>query len=333
MGKRNGINELSAGKLPVGGGVRKRRGGMKRKRRKDMIFCIALVFLPMVQFAVFYVGVNLNSFLLAFKRITLDSAGNSTTVWVGFENFRRFLADIFTEDGILKYAGINSLIHYAVSLFINIPLLLLFAFYIYKRHFGHKVFQVVLYLPMIFSSLVMVISFSYFVDRAIPYLGRVLFGRRVAGLLSGEIITRYITILFYGVWAGFGSGLLMYASSMRRIPESVVEAARMDGCSPIREFFTVTIPLIYPTLSTFLIVSVPNIFRAQGCLFDFYSFSADPKLQTLGYYMYLQILYGRTSNASLPYASAGGLLLTAVAIPLTLGARWLLNRLDPEVSF
>lgn len=310
-----------------------KKAGLLQKKKKDMIFCILLVALPMIQFAIFYIGVNINSFVLAFKKITISSAGVSTTTWVGFDNFRQFLSDIFSEGGILRYAALNSLIHYAVSIFISIPLLLLFAFYIYKRHFGYRVFQIMLYLPTIFSSLVMVISFSYFVDRAIPYLSRILFGKEMTGLLSGELIVKYITILFYGVWAGFGSGLLVYASSMRRIPESVVEAAKMDGCSQIREFITVTIPLIFPTLSTFLIVSVPNLFRAQGCLFDFYSFSADPKLQTLGYYMYLQVLYGRTSNAVLPYASAGGLVLTAVAIPLTLGVRKLLNKLDPEVSF
>ena len=287
----------------------------------------------MIQFAVFYIGVNINSFILAFQKITISSSGVSTTEWVWFDNFETFLSDIFSEGGILRYAAVNSLIHYMVSLFIAIPLLLLFAFYIYKKHFGYRVFQVILYLPTIFSSLVMVTSFSYFVDRAVPYLSSMLFGKKIAGLLSGDLIVQYLTILFYGVWVGFGSGLLVYASAMRRIPESVVEAAKIDGCSQVREFFTVTMPLIYPTLSTFLIVSVPNLFRAQGCLFEFYSFSASPKLQTIGYYMYLQILYGRTSNASLPYASAGGLCLSAVAIPLTLGVRKLLDKLDPGVSF
>lgn len=298
-----------------------------------MWFCIALVILPMIQFAIFYVGVNINSFVLAFKKITIYESGSSYTMWVGFDNFKRFLSEIFSDGGALRYAVVNSLIHYAVSILINIPLLLLFAFYIYKRHFGHKVFQIMLYLPTIFSTLVMVISFSYFVDRAVPYLGKILFGKEMSGLLSGDLQARYITILFYGTWSGFGSGLLMYASAMRRIPESVVEAAKLDGCSPIREFLTISIPLIYPTLSTFLLVSIPNLFRAQGCLFEFYGTLADGRLQTLGYYMYLQILSGSKNIADLPYASAGGLILTAVAIPLTLGARKLLNKLDPEVSY
>ena len=85
----------------------------KNKRiRQDMIkkniFVWSILFYPMLCFVVFYVGVNINSFIMAFQK--RDIYGNS--VWYGLENFRMFISMIIEDGGILRIAFKNSFVYY-----------------------------------------------------------------------------------------------------------------------------------------------------------------------------------------------------------------------------
>ena len=78
-------------------GTKEKGASMSTKRRKELIFFICLVAYPMLQFLVFYVGVNINSVLLAFQKFDLDTStfefltGNEL-----FKNFSDFI-DSFVD--------------------------------------------------------------------------------------------------------------------------------------------------------------------------------------------------------------------------------------------
>ena len=65
----------------------KNASSMYRKKRKDLIFFISIVVLPLTQFFLFYICVNANSILLSFKEYDVIS-GSTKLVW--FENFEYF---------------------------------------------------------------------------------------------------------------------------------------------------------------------------------------------------------------------------------------------------
>ena len=77
-----------------------KKHGFNRKKRKDLIFYCCLLFLPILQFCVFYIGVNANSLLLAFKDYS-----DGPAKFVGFDNFERLFYDFknyMQEDVINK---------------------------------------------------------------------------------------------------------------------------------------------------------------------------------------------------------------------------------------
>lgn len=310
---------------------RNRLGGRKKY---DLIFCLCVVALPVIHFLIFYVFVNFNSILLAFKSYTLSSDGSVIMEWVGFKNFKEFIQNIFGTGSVrLDKAVINSLIVYAVGLIVGVPLTLAFSFYIYKKLCGYKVFTVLLYLPSVISSIVMVLLFSFFADRLIPKLLNDLFHLDVTGLLSGSSTMRLITVIFYNNWVGFGMGILVYSSAMGRIPPELSESAMLDGCGSFREFWKITLPLIFPTISVFLVVGVSGIFLNQANLYSFFSYFAEPDIQTVGYYFFVETMFGRESYYQFPPVAAGGLILTAVIVPITLFVRWFLNKFDYGSEF
>lgn len=68
------------------------------------------------------------------------------------------------------------------------------------------------------------------------------------------------TISLIMVWQ-FGSSMVIFLAGLKQIPEELYEAARVDGYSRIRMFFSITLPLITPVLFFNLIMQMINAFQ------------------------------------------------------------------------
>ena len=109
----------------------------------------------------------------------------------------------------------------------------------------------------------------------------------------------------------------------------MVESAHLDGADGFREFWYITLPLVYPTLSTFLITGVAGLFTNQINLYSFYGAEAPVGVQTFGYYLYTQTQAAK-SEAEYPRLAAIGFILTLIAVPLTLVVKWALEKFGPS---
>ncbi len=301
----------------------KRRITLKEKHKDLLFYCIMIAF-PVLQFAVFYIGVNFNSLLLAFQETDL-AAGTTAFTWNNVaEAFRQI-----TQSPALLTALKTSLTAFVIIMCISTPLGLLFSFYIYKKQPGSGIFRVILFLPSILSAIVMVVIFQKFVEQAIPSLASDWFGLEMVGLLE-NVDSRFVTIMFYNVWFGFGTNVLLYTNAMSGISPEVVESAHLDGAVGIREFFHISLPSIWPTIVTFVVVNVAGIFVNQLNLFSFYGAAAPGDVQTYGYYLYKEVQDAGLDESGYPLLAAIGLLMTLVAVPLTMGIRRLLEKLGPN---
>lgn len=297
---------------------------LKRAKKQDLLFYMLAMIFPVAQFCIFYIGVNLNSFLLMFQKYDIMTG---TVTWT-FENIKDTFILMTTSVDLLNAAKM-SVISWLIILLIGTPLGLSFSYYIFKKLPGKGFIRVFLFLPSIISAIVMVTIYLYFVESAVPSYVNSLFGIKIKGLLE-NIETRYGAIMFYNIWIGFGVSVLMYSDSMSKIPQEVIESAELEGAVGIREFWYIVLPLAYPTLVTFLIISVAGIFTNQVNLYSFYGPYAPEDLQTYGYYLYNQTQLANGNMAQYPRLSAMGVFLTIVAVPITLLARWGLNKLDPN---
>ncbi len=302
----------------------KKRTGLKEKQ-KDLIFYIIMMAFPVVQFAVFYIGVNFNSILLAFQDVDIVAGARTFTLDKVQEAFR-----LITQSSALLSALKNSLISFAIIVGVSTPLGLLFSYYIYKKQPGHGIFRVILFLPSILSAIVMVAIFQAFVERAVPSMANSLFSVTIQGLLENAD-SRFVTILFYNIWFGFGTNVLMYTNAMSAIDPSLVEAAHLDGAIGFREFIHVSLPSIWPTIVTFVVVNVAGIFVNQLNLFSFFGPDASDGIRTYGYYLFAKVQKA-ASEAEYPVLSAIGLMMTVVAVPLTMGIRRLLEKFGPRAD-
>ena len=305
--------------------MQKNKNMYSAKKRRDLIFYSLMLLWPVAQFAVFYIGVNFNSVLLAFK--SYESEGVYS--WVGFENFSTLFSQ-FKNLTVFRMGLKNSLLLFFVGTALGVALGILFSFYIYKKLPAGGFFRVLLFLPSIIPSIAMIVMFKQFADNAVPAICEKLFRLEMKGLLSNPDTT-FGTIIFYNVFVGFGTASLLYVGAMTNISESVVEAARLDGAGFFRELFSITLPLIWDTLSTFVIVAIGGIFVNQANVYAFYGSGAEEHVTTIGYWLYKEtVKIG--AYASYPMLSAFGLLLSFVTMPLVYFAKWLLRKVGPAVD-
>ena len=192
-----------------------------------------------------------------------------------------------------------------------------------------------LFLPQIVSSVVLCLLFRFMVGRVYTTL----MGAE-EGLLANNA-TRFGTIIFYNIWMAFGVNVLMFTGAMSGIDQSIVESAQLDGVTSLKEFIFISVPMIFPTVVTFIVVGLAGVFTNQMHLYTFFgssdqTYSKD--ISTLGFYLYVQAqnsgVVTAAGSKALPYSvlSALGVILTLIIFPITVGVRYLLNKFGPSAE-
>lgn len=298
------------------------------RNNKRLIFYILLLVLPLAQFALFYLYVNLNSIIMGFSSYTEGEMGYVQQF--GWTQFITNFTTVFKTIGERSYIITNSLTIFAFETGLGLPLALIFSFYMYKKRPLHKAFRVTLFLPQIISGIVFS-SIFLFVCSAI-------------GVASGNpdinpfgpaatVEATRTTLIIFSVFMSFGVNVLLFSGAMGNINPSLVEACELDGCNSVQEFIHVTLPCIFPTVVTFIVLGIAGIFTNQMFLQNFNI--SNHQLDTFGYFLYWQarssdfIVY-QTDHLNYPELSCMSLLITAILFPLTLGVKKLLEKFGPS---
>lgn len=304
---------------------------MGDKRAK--IFYACVIALPILNFLIMWLGVNFNSFLLAFQKYDFAKsleADDTVYVWNGWNNIKRVWNDFTYDGGILRIALKNSLIHYIVPTAVGATVGLWASYYIAKKYWGGEFFKALGVAVSTVSGFIMCLLWLHFCTNAYPAFVQNLFGIKVEGLMSNTSTVTFAILLFPCLTIGTS---LIYISVMSRIPSSCIEAAKLDGITPMQEFRYITFPLISPTFFMYFATGIPAIFTGQGNLYNYFGEFADPSVQTIGYVLFIKVAGSKASIAEYPYAAAAGMVCTFVCVPITVLARWLIKKYTPDVAY
>ncbi len=300
--------------------------------RNGKIFYGLMIFLPVLQFAIFYIFVNFNSILLAFQKYS-NFGGVEVRTWVGLDNFAEIWKIFTTDPGhTIQNLIKNTFIFFLVDVLIVMPLTLLFAYYIYKKSFMAGFFKVMLFLPSIVCSMVFVIFYQSFVERVIPeIINAMSSGDPINTIMGNGDVFSMLALIFFCVWINISSSILLYLNAMSSIQTSLIEAAKIDGASEFEIFWHIILPGCYKTIVSLFIISIAGTASNQAFLFSFYAGNAPSEMQTLGYYQFMLVISsGQENPVSYPIASAYGVILTLIIAPLTFISRYLLNKFGPS---
>ena len=178
--------------------------------------------------------------------------------WVGFKHFER----LFTNPDFWRLFK-NTLTLGSLSLVIFFPSCIIFSLLLNEvlNKKAKKIYQTISYLPT-FISIVIVCSIftnmfavAGFVNDIIEFFG----GERINFMLKPEYY--YLVYMVSDLWAGIGSGSIVYLAALSGVDQNLYEAAELDGCSRLKRIWHITIPSIMPTIVTMFLLRIGNIIR------------------------------------------------------------------------
>ena len=291
-----------------------------KMKQKGTLFYWGIVILPILNYLIFFIGVNFNNILMAFKSYDIVNYEKQID-WVKFDNFKEILGD--TQ--ILGYFIKNSLMYFAVTLVVVIPLTLLFAYYIFKKYAASGFFKVMIFLPSIICSMVLVIFYRTFVNEI---LDKIIIQPKVSLVMKDDTAVPVMLMLY--IIGGFSANILLFLNSMSQMSASVLEAAKMDGASEFRTFWSIVLPCIWGTIVEMIVIAMASLATNQSNLQAMYGNEARNTMRTVGYHIFVSIFdNGSESEINYAYCSAFGLLATIVIAPCTILTRYLMNKYGP----
>ena len=225
-----------------------------KRRTGFLILCVAPA---TILFFIFMVVPTLNVFRMSlFER----GAYSPTETFVGLQNFQT----LFADSNFIR-AMQNTILLIVVVTIITFAMALVLAGILTREKIkGRSFFRVIFYIPNILSVVVIsgIFSAIYKPDNGLLNSIIGLFTDMTAPILwKGESLVM-VSLIIAMVWQAVGYYMVMYMASMAAVPLDIYESASIDGAGRTRQFFQITIPLIWTnirTTLTFFIISTINM--------------------------------------------------------------------------
>ncbi|MET7330985.1 sugar ABC transporter permease [Nonomuraea sp. NPDC005650] len=288
--------------MPEGGAARRRGNG---------VFVLACLLPALVLFAVFMVVPTLNVFRMSFYTW---SGFSPDLRFVGLGNFARLL-----DDAQFVRAFQNTVALLVVVTVVTMGTgLFLAAIMTRQRLRGRTLYRFILYVPSVLSVVVIAAVFSAIFDQRNGLLNGTLRLLSLDGLQQiwlGDQQLVLWSVAIAMVWQSLGYYMVLYMSGMAGIPEEIYEASALDGASAGRQFFAITLPLIWQNLRTTLTFFVMSAVNLSFVLVRAMTGGGpDGSSEVLLSYMYKQAY----TNSSYGYGMAIGVVVFAFSFLVSL---------------
>lgn len=229
----------------------------KEKGRGRFIFCCVAP--AIILFIIFMIYPTINVF-----RMSMYKWGGYTVdkTFVGFNNFKI----LFQSEKFFKTFQ-NSILLIVMVTIVTFGFALIFAAILTREKLkGQNFFRIIFYIPNILSVVVISAIFSAIYDPNQGLLNSILGIFRgkaeVPILWLGDQKLVIWSIIIAMIWQAIGYYMVMYMASMANVPLSLYESASLEGAGKIKQFFSITLPLIWTnirTTLTFFIISTINM--------------------------------------------------------------------------
>jgi len=269
----------------------------------------------LVLFLAFTVVPVISAFIISFTEWNLFNAVN----FVGFGNYVGLLHD----EIFLKVLG-NTGYFVLVSVPIQIAIALLCALALNRGVRGQTFFRVVYFLPVVTSTVAAALVWSWLFN---SNFGLINAGLSLVGVTDlpkwmGSTKWAMPAVIIVSIWQNLGYAMVLFLAGLQNIHQEVRDAAELDGASGWDRFWTITLPLLSPTMFFVLIISIIGSFQVFELVFVMTKAGPANATNTLVYYIY----QNGFQFYQMGYASAAAMILFLIVLVFTLAQYRLQDR-------
>ena len=188
---------------------------------------------------------------------------------------------------------------------------------------GSEFFKTAYFLPFITPMIVIAIIWEWIFD---PNFGLLNFLLRTHINWLYDTKTALFAIIIVSAWKLIGYNMVILLSGFSTINENVYESAKIDGATPIRTFFEITLPLLSPTIFFVIIITTISSFQVFDLIYLMTQGGPMESTNVLVYWIYKNAFEYFNAGA----ASAGAYILFVIVFVLTvfqwkIRKKWVFN--------
>ena len=226
-----------------------------RGRLEHQLYPRYLTLPALILFTVFFILPILGGVGISLTNWTVSRP--SITRFVGRKNY----ITMFQDDDILLAFKNTAIFTVAIVILRNLFAILL-ALALVKKLYTRTYLRTIFYIPAVLSYVVVGIMFTAMFQMNGTF-NQILnaFGIPCTKewLASGD--TALLMVIVEDVWKWTGFHMIIYIAGLQAIPTDLYEAAKIDGASAVRTFFSVTLPLLIPSLTINVTQAIIGGFR------------------------------------------------------------------------
>lgn len=278
----------------------------KKEHRQGYLFLT-----PAIVILSIFIGLSvLFVVYLSFHKVNLFTG---TYEFVGLQNYKR----VFTDD-IAKIGLKNTLMFSLIVVPIQTIMALVISAVLNSKIKGKYFFRTVYFLPTLTSSSALTMIFMFMFSVTGPINGMLI----KANILSEGInflqepAFALKVIMVMNIWSTIPMYTTMYLASLQDLPNSMYEAANIDGAGPIKRFLYITVPYLKPLTTYVLLTSIIGTLQMFDQAYIFSNGSGGPSNSTLTVSLMVYKYAFGTQNA-MGYAATLALILAIIIMVIS----------------
>lgn len=249
----------------------------------------------------------IQTFILSFQK----TGDFGSSQWAGFENYKR----LFSDPAVWQATG-NTLKYVLIVIPFIIVFSLLVAVLLNQKIKGKSVYRVIYFLPMVAAPAAVAMVWKWLFNSEFGLINYLL---SLIGIEGPQWVSdpnfALIAIAIVGIWSAVGYNMILLLAGLQEIPKDYYEAASIDGAGPIRQFFSVTLPLVSPSLYFVMVTSIISAFQVFDVIFMMID-KTSMAIESTQSLVYLFYQHSFTVNDK-GYGSAIIMLLLAIIMVIT----------------
>ena len=302
-----------------------RTGSMKKELKKYFPFYMFL--LPAIILVILFCYMPMEGLMIAFKDYKM-ARGIEGSEWVGLKHFQA----LFSDPNFYRVLG-NTLKISIFTLLTTFPITIIFTILVNEilNTKFKSVVQTITYMPH-FLSWVVVGTFVY---QILSPTGGVINAILIQlGILDKPLYfmaqkDMFVPIyLIANLWKSTGYSIVIYLATIAGIDTALYDAASIDGANRFRRILHITLPAMFPTMCTMLILNIGSLVSVGfDPIFNLYNDATYQTADVISTYVYRKGMI----ESRYDFSTAIGLFQNVVSLVLVLIANWFARKANPEI--
>ncbi|MEJ8305070.1 sugar ABC transporter permease [Saccharibacillus sacchari] len=260
----------------------------------------------------FYIAFLLIPMIGAFYYSFTDWNGlNRDYDLIGFANF----VEVFKDDPDFVNSLLFTLKYVVVMVVLQNVLALFLAVLIESRTRSKGLFRTLFFMPNMISVIISAFMWTFIFSQVLPQIAEKTVFTFLNQSWIGDPNFSFYSILIVSLWNGVGYMMIIYLAGLQGVPQSLKEAAVIDGANAWQRFRSVTLPMITPAITICLFLTLNSSFKVFEVVYGLTGGGPGRSTQVVTMNIYEEAF---SNNFRYGYASAKSIILFAMVLILTL---------------